>query len=320
MRTVAIVHPTSLLGKELRERLAMRSDLVRELRLLSADEEEVGQLTEAAGAAAFVGRLDADSLADVELVFFCGASSADREALAGLPRGAVAVLLVDDAAADGLPAAVAGVREDLLAGHDRVVSPPAEAVLVATLAGALSAFEPRRLDGTVFAPVSDQDDAGIDELFEQTRRILAFEGTPRPKLFPAQIAFNLLPSARDAAGVEAAVRQALGDACQISLQLVQGGVFHGVAASLRVELGRDAGAAEVRKALGRARTVTLARDPRRVGPVGVAGDEKITVGEVRAAGPPGAFWIWAAMDNLVRGGALNAIEIAEALLRAGRPS
>ena len=33
-----------------------------------------------------------------------------------------------------------------------------------------------------------------------------------------------------------------------------------------------------------------------------------------------AYWIWAAMDNLVRGGALNAIEAAEALLRAGRPS
>jgi aspartate-semialdehyde dehydrogenase len=320
VKTVAVVHPTSLLGKELRQRLAARSELVRDLRLLSDDEEEIGQLTEAAGAAAFVGRLDADALADVELVFFCGAADGDREALAGLPRGAVAVLLVDGSTADGLPAAVAGVREDLLAGHDRVVAPPAEVVLVATLAGALAAFELRRVDGTVFAPVSEQGEGGIDELFEQTRRILAFEGAPKPKLFPAQIAFNLLPSARDAAGVEAAVRQALGDACPISLQLLQGGVFHGVAASLRVELGRDASVAEVRKALGRARAVTLARDARRVGPVGVAGDEKISVGEVRAAGAPGAFWIWAAMDNLVRGGALNAIEAAEALLRAGRPS
>ena len=55
------------------------------------------------------------------------------------------------------------------------------------------------------------------------------------------------------------------------------------------------------------------------GPAAAAGEETLLVGEVRAAGQPGTFWIWATMDNLVRGGALNALDLAEAMLAAGRP-
>jgi aspartate-semialdehyde dehydrogenase len=49
-----------------------------------------------------------------------------------------------------------------------------------------------------------------------------------------------------------------------------------------------------------------------VGPVTVAGGERLTVGAVRAAA--GGYSIWAAMDNLLRGGALNAVELAEEML------
>jgi aspartate-semialdehyde dehydrogenase len=93
-----------------------------------------------------------------------------------------------------------------------------------------------------------------------------------------------------------------------------------VAVSLRVELAEQPTPAEVRKRLGAARGVALARDPRKASPVAVAGEESLLVGEVRAAGEPGAYWIWATMDNLVRGGALNALDVAAAMLAAGRPS
>jgi len=320
VKTVAIVHPTSLLGKELRERLERRSDLVAQLRLLSADEDEIGQLTEAAGAAAFVGRLEAGTLEDVDLAFFCAWGEPEVRAASNLPRGALAVVLSEAGTESGLPVAIAGVREDLLAGLDRVASPAAAAVLVASVAAAIAPLGLRRLDGTVLTPVSEYGEAGIDELFEQTRRILAFEGVPRSRVYPTQIAFNLLAAPRDAGAVARAVRLALGDEFPVDLHLVQGGVFHGVAASLRVELARPVALADLRRALGRGRGLTVARDGRRVGPVGVAGDEQVTIGEIRAAEGGQAYWIWAAMDNLVRGGALNAIEAAEALLRAGRPS
>jgi len=320
VRVAAVVHPTTLVGKELRERLEARADLCSELRLLSDDEDEIGQLTEAAGGVAFVARLDAESTEGVDLVFLCGEIERDRATLARLPRSAVAVLLSRGATVDDAPAAVGGVQAEMLAGQQLALSPHPAAVAVVLLLDALSTFRPERAAATVMVPVSEFGDRGIDELFEQTRGILAFSGTPRGKVFPAQIAFNLLPSTEDALEVERAARQALGRDVGLALQLVQGGVFHGVAVSLRVELAEHPTPAELRKRLGAARAVTLARDPRKASPVAIAGEESLQVGEVRAAGEPGAYWIWATMDNIVRGGALNALDLAEAMLAAGRPS
>jgi aspartate-semialdehyde dehydrogenase len=304
----------------LRERLEGRADLCSELRLLSDEEEEIGQLTEAAGSAAFVARLDEDSLEGVDLVFLCGEIERDRVTLVRLPRTAVAVLLSRGATVDDAPAAVGGVHAEALAGQQLALSPHPAAVALVLLLDALCDYRPVRASATVVVPVSVFGDRGIDELFEQTRGILAFSGAQRSKLFPAQIAFNLLPSTEDAHEVERAARQALGREVDLAVQLVQGGVFHGVTVSLRVELAGQSTAAEVRKRLGGARGIALARDPRKASPVAVAGEESLLVGEVRAAGEPGAYWIWATMDNLVRGGALNALDLAEAMLAAGRPS
>ena len=61
----------------------------------------------------------------------------------------------------------------------------------------------------------------------------------------------------------------------------------------------------------------LAESPETVGPVAAATGETILVGEVQdGAGRPGAFWLWAALDNLTRGGAINAIEIAQSIAGA----
>lgn len=321
MKVVAVVHPTSLLARELRERLEGRPDLCRELRLLSDTEDEVGTVTESAGAAAFVGRLGADALEGVDLAFVVGEIERVRESLRSLPRGLPAVLLCPGATEEDAPAAVAGVHVEALAGRERVASPHPAAIAVVLLVDALGALKPRRASATVLLPVSMLGDAGIEELFEQTRGILTFSGAAaRSKLFPAQIAFNLLQVDEEGAGIAHTARQALGHPVELAVQLVQGGVFHGLAVSLRVELEGTADPDEVRRLLGRARGIALARDPRRLGPVASAAEEKLLVGAVRPADAPGSYWIWAVMDNLTRGGALNALELGEALLAFGRPS
>ena len=60
MKVAAILNPVGLLAKELRDQLGNRPDLVREQRLLTTVEEEVGTLTESAGAAAVVQRFSPD--------------------------------------------------------------------------------------------------------------------------------------------------------------------------------------------------------------------------------------------------------------------
>lgn len=320
MRTLAVIHPTSLVGKELRERLEARPDLCRELRLLSADEDEIGTLTESAGAAAFVGRIEPESFHGVDLVFLCGEVASDRKALVEVPESIPAIVLSRGAtAADGAPA-IAGLLDDAHLGAHRLVSPDPAAVAVGLLLGALAPLAPRRAVATVVQPVSTAGEPGMDELLEQTRGILAFSGNPKGKLFPAQIAFNLLPSADDAELAAESAREALGCDCPIALELVQGGVFHGLSVALHVELGTRPAAAEIRKRLGRSPGVAVAKDGRKLGPVAAAGEERLLVGEVRATGDEGGYWIWAVMDNLVRGGAANALALAERLLGAAPPA
>jgi len=320
MRVAAVIHPTGLLGKELRERLERRADLCGQIRLLTNDEEEVGRLTESAGAAAVVARLDEASLDGIDLAFFCGEIESDRRALELLPKGVPAVLLSRGATSADGPGAVGGVRAGELAGHDRAVSPPPAAVGVVHLLAALAGYRPLHAEATALLSVSDLDEEGIDDLFEETRGILTFSGRPASGRFAAQIAFNLLPARDDAEACARLAEDALGGAPPISLQLGRGGIFHGLALSVHVELEQRPTPEEVRAALGCSDAVELAEDSDSVGPVAVAGEERILVGAVRAGARPGSYWIWAAMDNLIAGGAENALGVAAALLAGGPPS
>jgi aspartate-semialdehyde dehydrogenase len=67
----------------------------------------------------------------------------------------------------------------------------------------------------------------------------------------------------------------------------------------------------IRKALAGNPHIETAEDPKHLGPIDSAASDKVLVGAIRKA-PDRGFWLWAVMDNLTRGGALNALEIAEA--------
>jgi len=95
----------------------------------------------------------------------------------------------------------------------------------------------------------------------------------------------------------------------VSLQLVQGGIFHGISASVYVRLREGLDAKALRKALAGHPVLETADDPKHLGPIDSAASDKVLVGSVRKSND-GGFWLWAVMDNLTRGGALNALEIA----------
>jgi aspartate-semialdehyde dehydrogenase len=321
MSAVAILHPGNLLGKELRETLGRGASgpTFREVRLLSTIDEEIGTLTEAGGAAAVVQRYEPGSLDGVTVAFFCGPLAANRPALAELPPETTAVVLSPDATlADGHPV-VAGINSrpsGAGTGGTRVLlSPHPAVVLLAHLLHPLAAFAPREAVATVIQPASMHDDPGIEELFEQTRQIIAMTPRRRWPVFGAQLAFNLLP-AEDGREREAAIASLLAAVMPaelpLSIQLAQGGVFHCLTLSLHV---RFAGAATsvqaIRKALAASPFVELARDPRHLGPVDAAASDKVLVGATHR--DERGFWVWAVMDNLTRGGVLNALEIAAAV-------
>ncbi|HEV2846151.1 MAG TPA: hypothetical protein VG477_14950, partial [Thermoanaerobaculia bacterium] len=123
MSAIAIVHPSGLLGKELRETLEHRPEFGFDIRLLSTRDDEIGTLTEVAGAAAVVSRYEPESLQGVRIAFFCGPMEANRPILNELPPETTGVILSYDATADdGFPA-VAGVNTGAARAHRVLVSP-----------------------------------------------------------------------------------------------------------------------------------------------------------------------------------------------------
>lgn len=320
MSVLAIVHPTNLLGKELRETLGRGGvgPSWQEVRLLSTVESEIGTLTETGGAAAIVQRYEADSLDGVALAFFCGPIAANRALIAELrPEVAAVVLSTDATLADGHPV-VAGINtrpSDAANGRSTVLlSPHPGAVLLAHLLHPLAAFEPLAAVATLILPASLHDDAGVDELVEQARHIVAMTPRRRSQVFGAQLAFNLLPAARaeeTAATIAATLAAVLPAPVPLSLQLVQGGIFHCLTLGLHLRHAAGPGPQAARKALAASPFVELAEDARHLGPIAAAASDKVLVGAVRK--DESGIWIWAVMDNLTRGGAVNALEIAAAV-------
>jgi aspartate-semialdehyde dehydrogenase len=313
---IAILHPTNLLGKELRETLEARHRDWTDLRLMSTQEDEIGTLTEAAGAAALVSRYEPEKLKGVDVAFFCGPAEVNRPILAELPPATVGIVLSFDATPeDGLPV-VAGVNSAAAQGRRTLVSPHPATVLLAHLLHPLKGFAPEEAVATLIQPASIRDEPGIEELFENTRQIVAMGArTPTP-LFGTQLAFNLLPAAAPIeaiAGQLHAVLAAVPPGMPVALQILQGSVFHAVSASLFLRCPSNPSLQAFRKALGENPVIEAADRPRLLGPVDAAASDRVIFGSLRKD-ETGGFWIWAVMDNLTRGGALNAVEIAEAVL------
>ena len=123
MSRIALVHSVSLLGKEVAERLAQRSELCTDLRLYALDESIVGTLTTGLDGAAFVARVEEGCFDGVDLTILCGEIVLDRKALALLPPGGLAIVASHaGTTSDGFPA-VAGVEEFLWLGRDRLLAP-----------------------------------------------------------------------------------------------------------------------------------------------------------------------------------------------------
>lgn len=314
MSVLALIHPANLLGKEMREAFERSDSPWTEVRLLSTDEDEVGTLTEVAGAAALVQRYEPDSLHGVDVVVFTGPVEANRAVLADLPDGITSVVLSPDAdPADGTPV-VAGVNLAAARAGERLVSPHPAAILLAHLLHPLRSLGIEEAVATIVQSASVYGDPGIEELFEQTKEIITFAERKKAKVFGAQLAFNLLPTPpATGEAVAQSVRSVLAEPPgHLAVQLLQGGFFHGFAVSLYVRPALTPSVQVVRKALSAHPYLEGAGNPRHLGPIDAATNEKVLVGGVRAEAG-GGFWIWATMDNLTRGGALNALEILEAV-------
>lgn len=328
MTEIAILEPTTLLGTELREELERRPHLWDRISLFATSEDEEGKVTEAAGGAAVVARAEPDALASADLIFGCGTIASDlplvRNRIEDGSPGATAILLSSGATTEHGEPVISGVNPDTATTGGVLVSPDAAAValsyLLAPLAGArgLGAVDAA---ATVVLPVSRFGTPGLESLLDQTRDIVAMTGERRPSVFERQLAFSLYPApAEETPGLSGLVRRTLGSDLPVTVQCLQGAVFHGISVALFVRFAEDPGEEAVREALSSQKHVLVSgADAKPVevpAPVDAAASDEVLVGRVRHDPDlAGGYWIWAVMDNLTRGGALNGVEVAELLQR-----
>lgn len=320
MTTIAILEPQSLLGQEVRENLGVLSVPPTEVRLLTRDPEAVGTVTEVGGTAALVQAREEGCLNGVDLVFACGEPGDEAAFTEDVPEGATLMLVgagVPSAAAEPL---VAGVSEILGVAGTVWASPHPAVVLLAHLLAPLEALGLEEASAQVTLPGSIRGKEAMDEIVEQVRSILSFSGEKTEDVYGAQIAFNLLPSTFPEGILLDQLGRVLDDAGdgsppRLSLRLCQAGIFHCVTAQVLVRLAREASPSGLREALESQSNVSSADDADLMGPIDAAGSGDVLVGRIDPADDTGRlWWITAVMDNLTRGGALNALALAESIL------
>jgi aspartate-semialdehyde dehydrogenase len=330
---VAIVGASTLRGKELKQVLEDSNFPASEIILL--DEPAVaGTLTEAGGEPTFIRALDEDSFEHARFAFFAGSpEDAERNWLAAKRSGATVIDLTGAIAASGRATAWIPSLAPVLpprpgsSANGAELSPyssPAPGVIITcTVAAGLAHFSPLRIVVMLFPPVSERDQAGVDELENQTRNLLTFRPIEQP-VFDAQVAFNLLAGyGEESKPTLAEVRAAIarntahylaGRAPVPAIQLVQAPVFYGYAFAAYAEFNSPQTPAQLEAALGDLGVKIAA--PGDVSPtnVSVAGEAKIHLAKVEPdASVANGMWFWGAVDNL-RLAASNAVRIAEELL------
>lgn len=320
MSRVAVLGPTTLLGREVRDLLDKHRDRWTEVILLATSEEEVGTVTESGGAAALVSEASPVSLEGVDLVISCGALEEDLPRVEARAPGAGAILVSPAATSGHGTPVVTGINPEDAIGGVVIVSPHPAAIALSYLLAPLTELGLAGASATVIQPVSMFGDQGLADLLSQTRDILAMVGDRRETIFDRQLAFNLYPAPEGSAALADLVRGVTGLEAPIAVDTVQAAIFHGLSINLFVRFDEDPGEDRLRESLA-AQTHVTVREPEAAGgeepdqepgPIDVAAHEDVLVGSLRAdPGAPGGYWIWAVMDNLTRGGALNAVEIAE---------
>ncbi len=331
-RVVAIAGATGAVGAELIRCLEERAFPLAELRLL-ASARSVGRSLQFRGRALPVRELGEESFGGVDLALFsAGASTSRRFAPVAVRAGAT---VIDNSSAfrmdPAVPLVVPEINPQSLRGHQGIIANPnCSAIISITPLWPIHRQDPiRRLQLSTYQAASGAGAAAMEELRESTRAYLegrAFE----PKVLPHPYAFNLFSHNTridPATGyndeelkVIQETRKIFGDPdIRVSATCIRVPVLRAHSVAITFECERPITPGEVRQLLDGAPGVKLVDDAERnyfPMPQDASGQDPILVGRIRQdlSDPGGrSICLFVAGDQLLKGAALNAVQIAEIL-------
>ncbi len=332
---VGVLGATGLVGTTILELLADRDFPVAELRPL-ASERSAGKVIEWQGEALTVQAVGEESIQGLDLVLSSAGGSVSAEWTPKIVEAGATV--VDNTSYwrmhDDVPLVVSEVNPDALAGHGGIIANPncSTMQMVVALKPLYDAAGIERLVISTYQAVSGTGKAAIDELQTQAHAVLHGGEPPEPQIYPHQIAFNVLAQAGSFAEGDDhtdeerklinETRKILGDPeIKVSATCIRVPVVTGHSEAVNVETREPLDPERARELLAAAPGVTVVDDPaagRYPMAVDAAGKDDVFVGRIRRdAGSERALDLWIVADNLRKGAATNAVQLAELLVERG---
>ena len=327
---VAVVGATGAVGTQMIETLEERKFPVERLSPL-ASSRSAGGVVSFQGQDLTVETLTKDSFAGVDIALFSAGTDVSRE-FAPIAAKAGAVVIDNSAAwrmEKDVPLVVPEVNPLDAVRHRGIIANPncSTIQMVVALKPLHDQVRIRRVVVTTFQSVSGTGKEAMDELLDECKALLSFQEAT-PKVYPYQIAFNCLPHideflatgyTKEEMKMVNETRKIMGDASiQVTATTVRVPVYVGHSEAVNIETERKLTANEARAILSEAPGVIVYDDPAHKlypMPLDVAGKDEVYVGRVREdESIPNGLNLWIVADNLRKGAATNAVQIAELLI------
>ena len=329
---VAVVGATGAVGNEMVKVLEERRFPVNELRLL-ASKRSVGKKISFNGNEVKVEELTEDSFKGVQIsLFSAGASVSKKFAPIAAKSGCV---VIDNSSAfrmeADIPLVVPEVNPHAIAQYKNrgiIANPNCSTIqMVVALKPIHDVSKIKRVVVATYQAVSGTGKKAIEELSSQTQAIFNFKDIVC-NVYPHQIAFNCLPHidvflengyTREEMKMYYETKKIMEDEdIEVTATCVRVPVFYGHSEAINIELEKKLTADEVRKILSNAPGIKVVDNPdNNEYPLAIyaAGRDEVFVGRIREdVSKENCIEMWVVSDNIRKGAALNAVQIAEVLL------
>lgn len=327
---VTVVGATGAVGNEMVAILEERNFPIERLRLFASERSE-GKTINFRGKAVSVEILSEKVFKGIDIALFsAGAERSKHFAPIAVKAGCI---VVDNSSAwrmdPEVPLVVPEVNPQDLKWHKGIIANPncSTIQMVIALKPVHDAARIKRVVVTTFQSVSGTGKKAMDELLHQTSDILNFKDV-KLNVYPYQIAFNCLPHidkfmedgyTKEELKMVNETKKILGDdSIKVTATTVRVPVFRGHAESINIETEKKLSADEVRVLFSSTQGIIVYDAPEKniyPLPVDVVGKDEVYIGRIREDHSiDNGINMWVVSDNLRKGAALNAVQIAEELI------
>jgi aspartate-semialdehyde dehydrogenase len=330
---VAVVGATGAVGQQMVACLEERNFPVERLFPL-ASERSLGKKVTFLGKEIPVEVLSADSFDGVEIALFSAGGGISKEF--GPIAARAGAVVVDNSSAwrmdPEVPLVVPEVNPGDVGLYTKtgiIANPNCSTIqMVVALKPLHDAARIKRVVVSTYQAVSGTGQKAVDELAEQVRALLSCQPT-KNKFYPHRIAFNCLPhidvflengyTKEEMKMVNETVKIMGDDQIQVTATTVRVPVFYSHSEAVNIETERKLSPDEARQILAQAPGVKVVDNPAKNEypmPLDAAGQDLTLVGRIREDfSIPNGLNFWVVADNLRKGAATNAVQIAEILIR-----